>query len=730
VLLAKTLADEGLRVLLVDADAEAPSLDTLLSVVADTPEATLMGLCGWADSIRPIARTYVGKNGGGEVDLLACRPRSDAYDLDFAAFLLSVGLDARALESATRKLRAYVEPPEQAKYNVVLFDHRTGLAPTVLPIMNAWPGPAVLFARLDAMSYQIPDTKIFDILLSHDRETPGAFVTFALDSKATRESVRDTHGKVIEGLLGSLLDALALDNNEFDVEPATLEPNWIMWQYDPALLFRLPPNPQELTPENQRSLAQLREVLGLEQGVLIPQEKSTELNLTLSGATDEGWFIRTQDLDRLFSRDSKFIYILGRKGTGKTRVLRQLHLEGLGEPLLVASDFPAGGIRSLSPTLEELMRRCRSEWDCFWWTLLRAALECNSTNEDQLAKKIDALSADPDFQPGNYGTSKHVEAALKNRNQRRVFLIDGVETAVRAADLRSFVESLFRFMATIQYNPFMSNLITVRLFLRIDLAKGGAQNVEQQMDGRQLRLNWDKTAILNFALARIASLNWFQNNFQYVCKDIENRKKEIARGMLTDDDAEDLLLKIFPKSLERNKLKTTTFFASYFSDSGDADNKASFYPRLFDNFFRQINTKADEAVGSKPAVKDGRLNSPFVLSAYDAACADFLNDVRAELYSLLDLVEDHGANRDAVDQLIESFSGRKTPFLVDEMVENLSSSASISPELVRQSLTKMKSLGIFEDRPGYSGYWRTGRVYKSGLNMKYVRSAATASVSG
>ncbi len=511
VLLAKALADEGMRVLLVDADAEAPSLDVLLSVVADAPEATLMGLCGWADSIRPIARTYVGKKGVGEIDLLACRPRSDAYDMDFAAFLLSVGLDARALESATHKLRAYVEPPDkekEARYDVVLFDHRTGLAPSVLPIMNAWPGPAVLFARLDAMSHHMPDTKIFDILLSHDRDTPGAFVTFSLNTKATRESMRETHGKVIEGLLASLLDAFSLETNEFDIDPATLEPNWVMWQYDPALLFELPPNPSDLTPDNQKSLAQLREVLGLEHGVLVPQAKPTDQNLTLSGATDEGWFIRTQDLDLLFTRDSKFIYILGRKGTGKTRVLRQLHLEGLGEPLLVASDFSAGGISSLSPTLEELLQRCGEDWDSFWWTLLRAALECNSTNGDQLTKKVDALSFDPDFQSQQYGSAKQVEELLKHSDRRRIFLIDGVETAVRAANLRSFVESLFRFMATLQYNPHMASLVTVRLFLRIDLAKGATQNVEQQMEGRKLRLNWGKTAILNFALARIASLNW------------------------------------------------------------------------------------------------------------------------------------------------------------------------------------------------------------------------------
>ena len=273
-------------------------------------------------------------------------------------------------------------------------------------------------------------------------------------------------------------------------------------------------------------------------------------------------------------------------------------------------------------------------------------------------------------------------------------------------------------MATLQYNTHLSRLITVRLFLRIDLARGAAQNVEQQMEGRDLKLNWDKTAILNFALARVASLKWFQETFGSVCRDIENRRVEISRAGLSESEAEELLLRIFPKSLDRNKLKTTTFFASYFSDIDDSENKTSFYPRLFDNFFRQIDTKGKV----RQAIKDGRLNSPFVLQSYDAACADFLEDVRTELHSLLTLAERHDDNKGAVNRFIESFSGKKTPFLFEEIVKEISSESEFPPEKVRKSLLRMKRLGIFEDRPGYAGWWRTGRVYKSGLKMKYVRS--------
>lgn len=280
-------------------------------------------------------------------------------------------------------------------------------------------------------------------------------------------------------------------------------------------------------------------------------------------------------------------------------------------------------------------------------------------------------------------------------------------------------------MGVMQSNTFMSSLVTIRLFIRLDLAKGATQNVEQQMEGRQLKLSWDKTAILNFALARVASLKWFLEHFGNVCADIEDNRLKIVRASLQDEKAEELLLRIFPKSLDRNKLKTTTFFASYFSESGDTKSKAAFYPRLFDFFFRHMDTKAGNATGVKQATKDGLLNSPFVLDAYDLACADFWGDVREELYYLLDL--DRARNKEAINQFIEALSGKKTPFLLDEMVSELTSSSGIPAEKVRQSLIRMKQVGIFEDRPGYPEYWRTGRVYKSGLKMKYVRSAAASS---
>lgn len=724
VLLAKALADAGYRVLVVDADVEAPSLDTILGVAADSPSATLMGLCGWADEVTPVAKAYAGEDQTGYVDLLACRPRSKAYDMDFAAFLLNASLNAKTLEQAATNLQSYVAFSEDGsvqKYDVVFFDHRTGLAPSILPIMKAWPGPAVVFTRLDAMSSDLPDTQVFDILLSHDTEIPGAFVTLSLQPNASRETIREAHGRTIERLLVSLSDAFARVSDEGEIDPLALEPHWIVWHYDPALLAQLPPAPKGLSSQNQQSLFELREILGLEESIS-PRLTTPTPKLTRSGATDEGWFIRTQDVDRLFTPNSQFLYILGRKGTGKTRLLRELQAETLGEPLLVASDYKGGGLQSLSVAFRQLFAKCGEDGDLFWWALLRAALECRSTYDESLEKKISDLCSVPNFDAASYGSVEDVVSTVRLQSGPRTFLVDGVETAVSATHLRAFVESLFKFMSTIQFDRFFDGKVTVRVFLRLDLAIGASENVDQQMEGRQLRLSWDKTSILNFVLARIATLQWFRDKFPAVCLDIEKNQHSILRGSLEEKEAEELLLRIFPRKLERNKLKTTTFFASYFSDSGDAANKASFYPRLFDNFLRRIDASARNEEAGKEPLKDDLLNSPFVLGAYDSASEEFISDVRDELYALLDLAKDASENRGLVNRFIDSFSGRRTPFLVEEEIANLGSSLNISIEKIRASMVKMKDLGVFEERDGYPGYWRSGRIYKSGLKMKYVRA--------
>lgn len=722
VMFAKYLADLGFNILIVDADIEAPSTDTMLEVATEDLNATLMGLCGWGSRIEPIASAYIGSSTSGKVDVLACRPKSSRFDMDFAAFLTNVALNTKVLKQAALNLRYFIENPDvgNARYDLVLIDHRTGIAPSVLPIMEALPGSAIIFVRPDGSSRNIENSRIFDTLLSFDRENPGAFVSFSLDPFESISDVRGNKGAFIERLLETLSDSISRSEDE-PIDPSELEDYWVLWHHDRALLSDKLPDAEKLAKFNLESLQQLKDVLAISLDPINHLAEHRERVLTRSGATDEGWFIRTPDVARLFSLDNKLLYIFGRKGTGKTRLVRELYRAKLGEPLLVASDYNEAGLPSLSGAFHTLLKIADGDFEKFWWLLLRLGVEAKNSEQNTLADAVNNLeSSQVDLE--SYATPGSIEKLVRGIEGKRVFLIDGVETAVPAADLRRFVESLFRFIGTIQYNQILAEKLTVRLFLRSDLSTGAVQNVEQQIEGRVVYLRWDKTAILNFALGRIASLEWYREEFSDVCKKIDKLESQIEKGAVFDDDAEALLLEIFPASLERNRLKTTTFFSTYFSDAGsETDEKASFYPRLFDVFLRKVVEFANAEYRGK-TLKDKRLISTLVLKAYDVATESFINEVRTELYNLLTLDDADDRNRNMVDRLINSFSDEPTPFVVDIMIDKLAEKIKLPKEKIRESLEDMKAIGMFENRQGYSGSWRTGRVYKAGLKMKYVRS--------
>lgn len=722
VMFAKFLANLGFRVLIVDADVEAPSIDIMLDVATEEPNATLMGLCGWGERIEPIAEAYVSL-GDGKVDVLACRPKSSRFDMDFAAFLMNIGLNTKVLKNAAAKLKEFIseEGGANGRYDVVLIDHRTGVAPSVLPLMEVLPGSAIIFVRPDGSSKNIENSRVFDALLSFDHENPGVFVSFSLDPFESAVSMRGNKGAFVERLLESLSDAFAEGGDDL-IDPSELDRYWVMWHHDRAMLGDKLPAAEDLAKANIEALQQIKDVLEIKLRRLPEQEGYVEKNLTRSGATDEGWFIRTPDVARLFSLDNKLLYIFGRKGTGKTRLVRELFGAKLGDPLLVASDYKEAGIPSLSSAFNSLLRLADNNFERFWWLLLRVGIDSTDGVQSTLVQTVQNLEKQKiDF--SNFASLGEVEQIARSMNKKRVFLIDGVETAVPAGELRGFVESLFRFMAAIQYNQILSEKITVRLFLRSDLSTGAVQNVEQQIEGRVIYLRWDKTAILNFALGRIASLDWYRQKFSDVCAEIDKRESQIAKGALSDEEAERLLLEIFPDSLERNRLKTTTFFSTYFSDAGsDGDEKASFYPRLFDVFLRKVVEFANADYKDR-TLRDDRLISTLVLKAYDVATESFINEVRTELYNLLTLHPTDMQNRTMVDRLINSFSDEPTPFVVDVMIDKLEYKTKLPKEKIRESLEDMKAIGMFEIRQGYTGSWRTGRVYKAGLKMKYVRAA-------
>jgi hypothetical protein len=282
-------------------------------------------------------------------------------------------------------------------------------------------------------------------------------------------------------------------------------------------------------------------------------------------------------------------------------------------------------------------------------------------------------------------------------------------------------------VGTIQNDPALSSRLIIRSFVREDLATDLVQNSEQQMEGRLLRLKWSAASVLNFAVSRLPSLPWISSQFQSVCKEIVARTEEVANGALSEQEATGLMLRVFPARLRRNNLSTATFLRLYFSDAGGDDtNKATFYPRLYLTFLQKLDQLAsssnDPLDEHKTRIASGLLNR-----AYDEASSEFINETKQELSYLLSLeFDDSNADADSSDtdnvtKFIGAFDGLSTPFEHEALVLQLRDRTHFTEKSIRDSLQRMKAIRMFEERPGYGGWWRVGQLYKMGLRMKYVR---------
>jgi hypothetical protein len=124
-------------------------------------------------------------------------------------------------------------------------------------------------------------------------------------------------------------------------------------------------------------------------------------------------------------------------------------------------------------------------------------------------------------------------------------------------------------------------------------------------------------------------------------------------------------------------------------------------------------------------IEDERVAQPLVIAAHDYASKEYLNQVVAELKNLVQLSTDPNENEDLVEVLISAFSGLPTPFELDKclnaVVPRFEEQGKVSRDRVRDALQLMKRVGIFEERPGYAGWWRVGRLFKTAVGMKYVR---------
>lgn len=718
-LLSTTLAEDGWKVLVVDSDIEAPSLDILYARTSRTLSGTLLGIIQSTTEIIP--ERVKTPEGSGYVDLLACRPKSTEFDIDASAFALRCSLEPMIIENAAKRI---VDFAVEKKYDALLIDHRSGLSPVTLPWMNTLLGPTVVCVRLDEQWR--PAEQFIKSVLRTNPTNPGVFVSWKPDDE-NLDSYRQRNNMQIDSLLDILAEAISEAaeisdsfEEEAEISSVELEDHWIVWPYDSAFRQSRLPEKNQLSGLSVESLNKLRSILN------ISSKEAEDISfLSPSGASDEGDLIQTEALRELSVPNNSISYILGRKGTGKTRLLRELSKAEIGEPLLVdANSRDSKGLKSPSPELTRAAELYKDTPEKLWWHLLSAAIDASETSTDDLIR----LFSQEMEQPVDNDPISQILEKLEGKS-RRTFLMDGLETAFNAKLIFNYSEALFRFIQTIETDSRLSKYIHIKLFIRSDLVGRGFQNIEQQLHGKSLYLSWDTQKIFNFILSRISRIQWYREQFPSLIEDIERNRTDILKGSLSTEDCEVLLMKAFPEKIRRNNLATKTFLKTYFADSASdrpeisTSDKLRYYPRVFDKFLQVIADPQPTDVGSFQGSQtiEGKISQNLIFIAHEAAAREYLSQLQSELNYLVNLSDDLSENQTRIKALLDAFEGLKTPFKLDECVIELNSKVDIDKRDIRFAIERMKNVGMFEDRPDYPGQLRVGRLFKSSLKMKYVR---------
>jgi hypothetical protein len=710
-ILARFLADSGLRVLLIDADLEAPSLPAIVGKQPRLAASTLLGLFQNEATV-PVPLPCVSTTANGKVDLIPARLPETTFDWDYDAFTIKALIDPKV----TARLGKTILTAARSQYDVIFVDQRTGSSPATLNWFTALPGGYCLFARLD--NQWQAGKRFYSVLARRSASFGAAIVSFKPDEE-NPDSYRSRNANQISELSRiveeSFLEKLPLQGEDDPAEGIADLDRWVMWPYDQAYRLASFPSIKELGLASRSALQQLRDLLNLPSPPIPASHtplRPQRVQGHHSGLLDAGLLIHTEVLRDLLQANSSVNYIFGRKGTGKSRLFAAMAERKVGIPLVADDNFEGElGLRSHEIREYMTLDRPQNEFS-LWWNILEAAVQ-GGVKRTALRKSL------------RYSTESNSESfrrAVATSGSRNVFLIDGLETAFGPLEIEKYVKALFEVMRVIQADSEIREHAEIKLFLRTDLKqRAGIQNLEQQIYSRDRYLSWDLQSILNFFLSRVASeaSPLFKKLYPEQIENIKVRSEEIQEAAVTSEDAFELLLPMFPERVRRVNAKMQTFITLHFADS--SSEGGNYYPRFVQGFLDHINQAGQSAASNtrfrgEVRGEDGRLTSAIVQYAYDEAAKQFLSEVRQELEFVLHL------EPTKIDPLLQAFAGEVTPFEVASLVKTISQRLSLPEEEIQEALNSLKELGIFELRPGYeNSEWRAGRIFRSALKMKLRR---------
>ena len=584
--LGRVLAEDGWRVLMLDMDAEAPSLDLLSGPRASRISNSVIGLRAEVN-ITPLL-AHLPRSSGGHLHVLPFRPDGEAFDLDAAA----LAQDAATWPASQERMAEALRPLLQ-HYDILLVDHRTGLSATVLPWLHTLPGPVVAFARMDGQARDAG--RVFRVLWNKVGGN-GVLVT-ALPADWTPERAQEEFWEEAEPILGQLAAARSVTLNSSDVRT-----HWLLWPYDHSFVRGRTPDPERVGGGSRELVSLLRQRLALGED----KTPKTAPKRTLS---DD--FLHVPAWDRVQASFFGHL-VLGMPGTGKSRFALEL-VRNKWEALILPPELQTDrGLPINDPLLEELPFDEKT-----WWTLIALALRTTSNRREELRDHLRA---------GISNAEAEVRKWAKEAKQPRSFVIDGLDHRFPALKLNPPLQSLFAVMKAVA--ECLEEREEEGLFRVVVMMP--SNRAHRSLEGEhQTHLKWDSRAILHYLLFRLLQTPRVAAWFPEATNALREHRTALLEVQLEEQQVDELLTRFFPTEVA--KLPLGTFLRTWFND--DPLDPAGYLPVVMDSFVEALAAQPKPLSSGPTRV----FSEAAILAAHNVAAKRYLEVVLSPIQRLLEV---------------------------------------------------------------------------------------------
>jgi Mrp family chromosome partitioning ATPase len=584
--LGKVLAEDGWRVLMLDMDAEAPSLDILSGPRASRISNSVIGLRAEVN-ITPLL-AHLPRSSGGHLHVLPFRPDGEAFDLDAAA----LAQDAATWPASQERMATALKPLLR-HYDILLVDHRTGLSATVLPWLHTLPGPVVAFARMDGQARDAG--RIFRVLWNKVGGN-GVLVT-ALPADWTPERAQEEFWEEAEPILGQLAAARSDTLNASDVRT-----HWLLWPYDHGFVRGRTPDPERVGGGSRELVSLLRQRLALGED----KTPKTKPKRTLS---DD--FLHVPAWDRVQASSFGHL-VLGMPGTGKSRFALELVRNGWEAILLPPELQTDRGLPINDPLLEELPFD-----DKTWWTLLASVLSTTSNGRDELRAHLRKGESDAETEVRKWATEA---------TQPRSFVIAGLDHRFPALKLNPPLQSLFSVLKAV--TKCLEERDAESLFRVVVMIP--SNRAHRSLEGENhTHLKWDSRAILHYLLFRLLQTPRVAEWFPEATDALRQHRPALLEFQLEDQQIDNLLGRFFPSEVA--KLPLGTFVRTWFND--DPLDPAGYLPVVMDSFVEALSAQPKPLSAGPTRV----FSEAAILAAHHASAERYLEVVLSPIQRLLEV---------------------------------------------------------------------------------------------